>query len=323
MTLEQLIAIDTQNPGANYAAMTRHLRHELEARGARVRMVAGNVLGTWGKPRVMFNAHMDTVRADGWKCNPLKARTHAGRVYGLGACDTKGNIQAILDATQGGAKDLAALLSTDEECGPQTGAARFLKTATGKAIAKGLRGAVVMEPTENRVIARHPGYVQVELTFHGSGGHSSSRKASAAGAAVSALHGLQSHDGWNVNVSAIAAQAAGGNIRASSCTATVSIRSFQRAADVIRRIKTTLPTGTRLSVKQAEGPLDNRRPFVASENKVPYWTDAGTFEAAGVNAVVYGAGSIAQAHKPNEYVSFASLNKAAAFLEEVAGGRRA
>ena len=322
MSLERLIAIDTQNPGADYGAIREYLTRQLKARDATVRIVAGNVLGTWGAPRILFNAHMDTVRAEGWTRNPLRAWTHGGRTYGLGACDTKGSIHAIMDATKNGSNDLAVLFSTDEECGPQTGANRFFKTAVGKALAKILDGAVVMEPTENRVYSRHPGYVQAEFTFAGSTGHSSSRTLSASSTAVETLHRLQHHPGWNVNVSHLKAEAAGANIRASSCHATVSVRSYQNANDVVKKIRKWLPAGTALRIVQAEGPLDNQRPFVGKSAEVAFWTDAATLAAAGINTVVYGPGSIRQAHRPDEYVSNASVEKAVNFLKKVAGTKK-
>ncbi len=318
MGLEELIAIDTQNPGADYRRIRRYLTAALEDRFAHVRVVAGNVLGTWGVPRMLFNAHMDTVRADGWKRNPLKAWNQGGRIFGLGACDTKGSIQAILEATKNGAQDLAVLFSTDEECGPKTGAARFFKTVVGTNLAKTLQGAVVMEPTENRVFTRHPGYVQAELTFKDSTGHSSSRRLSAAGVAIETLHRLQHQAGWNVNVSSIKADAAGANIRPARCQATVSIRSYRKPLDVIQKIKATVPSKTRLRIIQAEGPLDNRHPFVGQPAEVHFWTDAATLSTAGINAVVYGPGSIRQAHQPDEYVLKTSVEKAAAFLKRTA-----
>lgn len=322
MSLDQLIAIDTQNPGADYTQIRRFLTTALEARGARVRLFAGNVLGTWGTPRLLFNAHMDTVRADGWSRNPLKAWTKNGRIYGLGACDTKGSIQAILDATANEAGNLAVLFSTDEECGPKTGAAKFFKTPAGGNLAKHLKGAVVMEPTENHVITRHPGYVHIELSFCGTSGHSSSLKQSAASQAVETLHRLQHYAGWNVNVSDLKALAAGANIRVASCHTTASIRSYQKPEAVVKKIRTALPSGVRMHVVQAEGPLDNNRPFVGRKKEVPFWTDAATLQSAGINTVVYGAGSIKQAHKPKEYVTKTSLKKAAAFLKKVAGIRK-
>ncbi|MBI5226701.1 M20/M25/M40 family metallo-hydrolase [Candidatus Micrarchaeota archaeon] len=327
-TLHELIAIDTQNPGADYTRIQDYLRTALKSRGARVQIVAGNVLGTWGdKPKLMFNAHMDTVRASGWTSDPLKARVQSERTYGLGACDTKGSIAAILEAVASahvhrgkknidGLANSAVLFSMDEECGSPTGAASFFKTALGKSLARNLKAAVVMEPTQNRVIVRHPGYVQLDLQFKAPSGHSSSHRPSAASQAIDALYAIKRHAAWNVNVAGLSAATVGANIRSPSCLTNISIRSFQSPQRVIAAVKSHLPPNATLSVKQAEGPLDNKKPFVPSRLNVPYWTDGATFAAAGVNAVVYGPGSIGQAHQPDEFVTHASLQKAVLFLEK-------
>ena len=44
---------------------------------------------------------------------------------------------------------------------------------------------------------------------------------------------------------------------------------------------------------------------------LPYWTEAAMLSEYGINAVVYGPGDVAQAHKPNEFVTEAQLEKAA------------
>jgi acetylornithine deacetylase len=51
---------------------------------------------------------------------------------------------------------------------------------------------------------------------------------------------------------------------------------------------------------------------------VPYTTEAGLFEEAGVPAVICGPGNIAQAHAADEYVSIAQLEACMAFLDGLA-----
>jgi len=55
---------------------------------------------------------------------------------------------------------------------------------------------------------------------------------------------------------------------------------------------------------------DHRKP-----GKVSYGTEGGHFQAAGVPTVVCGPGSIEQAHKPDEYVDLAQLEKAEGFID--------
>ena len=49
-----------------------------------------------------------------------------------------------------------------------------------------------------------------------------------------------------------------------------------------------------------------------------YATEASLFQLGGAPAVVCGPGSIAQAHKPNEFVLVSELEQCLAFLSRVA-----
>ena len=51
--------------------------------------------------------------------------------------------------------------------------------------------------------------------------------------------------------------------------------------------------------------------------KVSYGTEASQFQRAGIPTVVCGPGSIAQAHKPNEYVTLEQVRKCEKFLQKV------
>src|SRR5438309_9972632 len=92
--LARLIAVDTHNPGGNETQLCHLLADELRARGGRVRVVGEGTnaytFATWGTPRLLLNAHVDTVPVNaGWSGDPFTARVADGRVVGLGACDTK------------------------------------------------------------------------------------------------------------------------------------------------------------------------------------------------------------------------------------------
>jgi len=52
---------------------------------------------------------------------------------------------------------------------------------------------------------------------------------------------------------------------------------------------------------------------------VPFATEAGHFQAAGVSTIVCGPGSIEQAHKPDEYVETAQLAECLGFLQRLCG----
>ena len=48
---------------------------------------------------------------------------------------------------------------------------------------------------------------------------------------------------------------------------------------------------------------------------VPFGTEAGLFQELGMSVVVCGPGSIAQAHKPDEYISRTQLSECLTMLE--------
>ena len=55
-----------------------------------------------GKRALLLTGHMDTVpAARGWKSNPWKPSIDGDKLYGLGACDMKGGLAALLQAVQG------------------------------------------------------------------------------------------------------------------------------------------------------------------------------------------------------------------------------
>jgi acetylornithine deacetylase len=61
---------------------------------------------------------------------------------------------------------------------------------------------------------------------------------------------------------------------------------------------------------------------LAGRNKtitVPYGTEAGHFQAAGIPTVVCGPGSINQAHQPDEYIEVAELERGVDFVRKLIG----
>ena len=54
---------------------------------------------------------------------------------------------------------------------------------------------------------------------------------------------------------------------------------------------------------------------------VDFWTEAALFSEAGVDAVVYGPGDIAQAHTAGEWVRTAELAEAQGAYERILAGK--
>lgn len=98
--------------------------------------------------RVVVVGHLDTVAAD----DNLLAYVEMGRLYGLGACDTKGGLAVMLKsaALRGYGRDATFVFYDGAETDEPTGLDRLARDRPDL-----LRGdlAVVVEPTDGRVEA--------------------------------------------------------------------------------------------------------------------------------------------------------------------------
>jgi len=65
--------------------------------------VIGVLQGQTEGPCLMFECHTDVVTegdASEWKYGPFEGRLSGNRIYGRGACDTKGNLAAAVQAVK-------------------------------------------------------------------------------------------------------------------------------------------------------------------------------------------------------------------------------
>ena len=122
-------------------------------------------------PRVLLNAHVDTVPAnEGYTSPPHLLVRRGDRLYGLGTADIKGAVAAILEALAAGpiTRPVGVLFSGDEEHG-----GGCIRAFLDSGAARGLERAIVCEPTRCRVGVRHRGIGAATVTLEAEGGHSS------------------------------------------------------------------------------------------------------------------------------------------------------
>src|ERR1700689_4429687 len=104
--LAELVSFDTQNPEGEERPLCHRLAVELAALGARSvdEVEVGDhayVYARFGKedPRLVINAHVDTVPANSGYSSPPHLLVRRGdRLHGLGTCDIKGAIAGVLEA---------------------------------------------------------------------------------------------------------------------------------------------------------------------------------------------------------------------------------
>ncbi len=140
------------------------------------------VAGTGGGRSLLFNSHLDVVPPSQGQVRPFDPRVEAGRVFGRGACDAKGQVAtiytALLAAKRLGLKlrgDVLAHLVVEEEVGGNGTLAMARRGERADA-------CVVMEPTELRILPSVRGAVWFRVICTGRPGHSGR-----AGDTVSAL----------------------------------------------------------------------------------------------------------------------------------------
>jgi len=139
-----------------------------------------NVWAVWegdstGKT-LLFEAHTDVVTEGGaqeWDHPPFGAHRDGGRIYGRGACDTKGNlaaavvaVRAIRDSGVAFPGSLVLCHPVDEE-GMMVGIKAFIQNGH----AGGVDAAVICEPEENQICTRQKGALRVEVTVRGRMAH--------------------------------------------------------------------------------------------------------------------------------------------------------
>lgn len=302
------------------------------------------------KRRVVLAPHMDTVgheRMDDALFTPVK---RGDKIFGRGACDTKGSVAAMLTALLRVASSKSRPQETeiiftalvDEESG---------QSGSRSLVASGFRAdlAIVGEPTLLRVITAHKGDLWLRLRTHGKAAHGSRPELGR-----NAVHTMARVVDWletdyakqlakrkhpllgpaTVNVGSIR----GGtqpNIVPDLCEISVDRRTIpgENDAVIIRDLRAQL-RARGLTVEVADNknaapcrPMetDARLPLVQSllrtvQQRAPlgarFFSDAAVFAAAGTPAVLFGPGDIAQAHTADEWISLRSLNRATDLLEK-------
>jgi len=337
--LSPLVAADSQNPPREITAaspMFEYVRSVLPAEFATELVDHGDghvtLLAVRGRPDLLFNCHLDTVPAgEGWSVPPLQLSVRDGRAWGRGVCDIKGAAAALLTVAEATEAPMALLFTSDEEGAGGCCVREFLASeAAGK-----FRFAVVCEPTGNRAVLSHRGFLSVKGWFSGTAGHSSEPRAledsavHAAGRWIAAAHAHCEAQAGAGNLTCFNVGRIEGGIKSNVIADRCFVHYSARLA----------PGGDNQALFDALAGLDGGRaewqvPFsgpplpaagrdagaaeefaermgLAITDKVDFWTEASLFSAAGLDAVVLGPGHIEQAHTTDEWVALDQLEAAA------------
>jgi acetylornithine deacetylase len=292
--------------------------------------------------------HTDTVPFDPAWSDALTLTERDGKLFGRGACDTKAFIAASLAAVEQVdlkklARPLALVFTADEEIGC-LGAKRL---ADARAIR--VRRAIIGEPTSLRPVRAGKGYCLAEVEVRGREGHSAypALGASAIFRAARLISRIEQvakrleaerHEAFDppfttVNVGRIEGGTAK-NIIAGSCRFTLEWRpvpgqASSRIVEVIKAEAELLRAADpgfdyRIDVQRLDGGVET--PADAAlvsfmecatgqrSGTVAFGTEAPQLIELGAEVVVFGAGDIRNAHRTDEFVPIAELERCVEIL---------
>ena len=304
-----------------------------------------------GRPTLAFSAHFDTVGTDGMTVAPLAGDLRDGRLYGRGACDTKGSHAAMLLALARLCRDPLPLnLMYVGTCAEETGIEGAPRLRLGDTPPDAV---IIGEPTGNRLVTGHKSHLWLELAVHGRAAHGATPEAG-----DNAIYrmteiiqwlrrlaetelGRDVRPGFTPQTLAVTVVAGGNkvNIIPDQCRIQTDIRLFPGtdAAAFVGALTARIQAETGqtvevLSQHRANGlgaiPGSPLRHAVmtalaeagreAAETTVNYCSDAGAFAGFGIDTVIFGPGDIRQAHGPAEFLELAELDAAIPLLAATA-----
>jgi len=173
--------VQTPSPSTQERAVAERIVTEMKRLGFRDVFIdrVGNVVGWIGPghgPLLMFNGHMDTVRVsdpDAWSHAPFGATITEDVLYGIGACDMKGGLAAMIygakllrDAEAALKGDIVVACVVQEEPCEGLGSRVLIEE-------EGIRPdwVVLGEPTDLGVSRGQRGRLEMRLVTHGRSAH--------------------------------------------------------------------------------------------------------------------------------------------------------
>jgi succinyl-diaminopimelate desuccinylase len=284
-----------------------------------------------GAPLVVLAAHYDTVPAQG----NLPGRIADGAVHGLGASDMKGGVAVALELVRdltrkpAGSYDVALLLFGREELGAEENPLPGLFDTSSALRDAAL--AILLEPTDGQVQAGCLGHLTARLTFRGVSGHSARpwQADNAIERAVAGLTPVLAHQPREavvggltffevLSVTRLEAGTAD-NVIPGLAVATVSFRYApdRTPSDARSYLEALLGEDAEIEATSdsppgavvSGSPLVGRLLEAGARGLEPKqaWTNVADFTARAIDAVNFGPGHTAQAHRREEHVEIGAL----------------
>jgi succinyl-diaminopimelate desuccinylase len=340
--------VDVPSESLHEAAIRERLRALAPASFASV--FEGDEAFFWARERrpempfLVLAGHYDTVPAQ----DNLPGRVEGGAVHGCGASDMKGGVAVALELvrdlaqSEPGPIDVGLLLFGREELPPEHNPLPAL--FDGCPLVREADLVVLLEPTDLTIQAGCLGNLSGRVTFRGVSGHSA-RPWLAENAIHAAIEGLARVatlerreaviDGLPFyEVASVTRIAAGlaDNVIPDTAVATVNLRYApdRTPGDAEELLRSLVPTDADVEIlgNSAPGAVAVDTALLRALQAVggfpiepkQAWTNVADFTARGIPAVNFGPGATRYAHRRDELVEIASLERAYAALRGVALG---
>lgn len=305
--------------------------------------------------RVVLEAHTDTVSIKGMTIPPFEPTIRDGRLYGRGSVDDKAGLAAMMHAVASIKADgivppcevwLAAVV--DEEFSYR-GVVRLCEGLQAEA-------AIVAEPTEMRAVIASKGVLRFRIVTRGKAAHSSkphlgnnavthmarlvleleAENARLAAQShpllgpptlsVGVIHGgvqvnlVPDHCAIEVDRRLIPGESAAQAIaRFQACLdrMAAAVPGFDAFVETpLLLVDEALDTPAEASVVRRAQEVLRSLGLDDRPCGVPFGSDASKLSRAGIPTIIFGPGSIDQAHSVDEYVELAQVERAAAFYRQ-------
>jgi acetylornithine deacetylase/succinyl-diaminopimelate desuccinylase-like protein len=270
----------------NEASLARFIESKLSGFRLKRQYVAKqrfNIIARKGRSDIWMVAHMDTVPPF------LPVRVTSDKIFGRGAIDNKGNIAGAIFAAQK-IDNINLLFTVGEEVD-------FIGAKESKIKGK----AIVLEPTGFKKRLAQCGVISVKITAQGDQKHSSllaRDSESAVHVLTATLRDLMKKRWFRFNIGMVRGGVAE-NVVAGFAEATVSARPRDEAefSDIFKTMRVL--KGVKVEIINKLPPFISGLPqSIGMREPVSFFSELSFF----AQGVLFGAGSVLQAHTPGEFI---------------------
>jgi acetylornithine deacetylase len=316
----KIMAIDSTT--GSEAKLVDYLAKKSKPKGATIKIQKAsrtqkNLFFKWGKPKIIFCTHLDTVAPF------IPPSQKNGVIHGRGACDAKGQIAAMYQTCkelyQEGQNNFGLLLVSDEEKG-----SKGAKIANK--IIKGTKYTIIGEPTNNKLISASKGTTLIKVTATGKEAHSGYPENG-----KSAVKELQQFFNkldkikfpvdhklgkttYNISLLKTSNPL---NVMPKLAACKILFRTtFASYQDIEKKIKKNLNRNLKLEIISSSKPMEFftvpgfKTGYVAFGSDAPHLSNLG-------KRLLYGPGNILNAHTENEHIKISDLKKSVKELKKL------